>query len=66
MPDNIKLAGLKAILDNKTKYSTTAGVLELREAICKELKSDNNLDYLPENIVVTAGAKQALLNSILA
>lgn len=65
-PDNIKLAGLKAILDNKTKYTPAAGVLELREAICKKLKSDNNLDYSPENIVVTTGAKQALLNSILA
>ena len=34
-PGNIKLAALKAILDNKTKYTSEAGVLELREAICK-------------------------------
>ena len=42
------------------------GYLDLREAVCTKLKSDNDLDYEPENIVVSTGAKQSLANTILA
>jgi aspartate aminotransferase len=43
-----------------------AGYLDLREAVCSKFKRDNNLDYKPENIVVSTGAKQSLANAILA
>src|SRR5215207_7364834 len=65
-PQHIKDAAIKAINDNWSHYTPVAGYLELREAICTKLKRDNNLDYKPENIVVSTGAKQNLANVILA
>ena len=47
-------------------YTPVPGFLDLREAICGKFKRDNNLNYLPENIVVSTGAKQSLANAILA
>jgi aspartate aminotransferase len=52
--------------DNYSHYTPVAGYLDLREAVCTKLKRDNNLDYKPENIVVSTGAKQSLANAILA
>ncbi len=65
-PQHIKDAAIKAINDNWSHYTPVAGYLDLREAICGKLKRDNNLDYKPENIVVSTGAKQCLANAILA
>ncbi|MFO0415515.1 MAG: pyridoxal phosphate-dependent aminotransferase [Bacteroidota bacterium] len=65
-PKHIKEAAKKAVDDNYSHYTPVAGYLDLREAVCKKLKRDNNLDYLPENIVVSTGAKQSLANIILA
>lgn len=65
-PEHIKEAAKKAVDDNYSHYTPVAGYLDLREAVCKKLKRDNNLDYLPENIVVSTGAKQSLANIILA
>lgn len=65
-PEHIKEAAIKAIRDNWSHYAPVAGFLDLREAICTKLKRDNNLDYKPENIVVSTGAKQSLANTILA
>ena len=65
-PQHIKDAAIKAINDNWSHYTPVAGYLELREAVCHKLKRDNNLDYKPENIVVSTGAKQCLANAILA
>jgi aspartate aminotransferase len=65
-PEHIKEAAIKAIRDNWSHYTPVPGFLDLREAICAKLKRDNNLDYLPENIVVSTGAKQSLANAILA
>jgi len=65
-PNHIKEAAKKAVDDNYSHYTPVAGYLDLREAVCKKLKRDNNLDYLPENIVVSTGAKQSLANIILA
>jgi aspartate aminotransferase len=65
-PDHIKDAAIKAIHDNYTHYTPVPGFLDLREAICHKFKRDNNLDYKPENIVVSTGAKQSLANAILA
>jgi len=65
-PAHIKEAAKKAVDDNYSHYTPVAGYLDLREAVCRKLKRDNNLDYLPENIVVSTGAKQSLANVILA
>jgi aspartate aminotransferase len=65
-PQHIKEAAVKAINDNWSHYTPVAGFADLREAVCTKLKRDNGLDYLPENIVTSTGAKQSLANAILA
>lgn len=64
-PENICAAGIKAIENQKTKYTTVSGINELREAICAKLKRDNGLNYEPSQITVGTGAKQTLINCIL-
>ena len=61
-PDFIKEAAKKAIDENYSTYSPVDGYMELKEAICRKFKRDNNLDYNPANIVVSTGAKQSLYN----
>jgi aspartate aminotransferase len=61
-PDFIKEAAKKAIDENYSTYSPVDGYQELKEAICRKFKRDNNLDYKPANIVVSTGAKQSLYN----
>ncbi|OPL07477.1 MAG: aspartate aminotransferase [delta proteobacterium ML8_F1] len=65
-PDKVKEAAIKAIHENKTKYDNPAGVLELREAIVKKLKKDNQLDYDADQIVVSSGAKHSITNALMA
>ncbi len=65
-PKHIKDAAIKAINDNYSHYTPVAGYLDLKEAVCTKFKRDNNLEYKPENIVVSTGAKQSLANAILA
>lgn len=65
-PQHIKDAAIKAINDNWSHYTPVAGFLDLREAVCTKLKRDNNLDYKPEQIVTSTGAKQSLANVMLA
>lgn len=65
-PQHIKDAAIQAIHDNWSHYTPVPGFLDLREAVCTKLKRDNNLDYKPENIVTSTGAKQSLANTILA
>lgn len=65
-PEHIKQAAIKAINDNWSHYTPVPGFLDLREAVCTKLKRDNNLDYKPEQIVVSTGAKQSLANVLLA
>ena len=61
-PDFIKEAAKKAIDENYSTYSPVDGYMELKEAICRKFKRDNNLNYKPANIVVSTGAKQSLYN----
>ena len=61
-PDFIKEAAKKAIDENYSTYSPVDGYMELKEAICRKFKRDNNLDYKPANVVVSTGAKQSLYN----
>lgn len=65
-PEHIKEAARKAVTDNYSHYTPVAGYFDLREAICTKLKRDNNLDYKPENIVVSTGAKQSIANLVMA
>ena len=61
-PKHIKDAAIQAINDGKTKYTSVDGTPEIKEAIINKFKRDNNLDYKPENILVSTGAKQTLFN----
>ncbi|MBU0951473.1 MAG: pyridoxal phosphate-dependent aminotransferase [Elusimicrobia bacterium] len=65
-PANIKEAAKKAIDSGFTKYTPTSGTKELKEAVCKKFKNDNNLDYTPEQILVSCGAKHSIFNIIFA
>lgn len=65
-PEHIKKAAVAAVEENWSHYPPVAGYPELREAVCQKLKRDNNLDYKPENIVVSTGAKQSLANAVFA
>ncbi len=61
-PEFVKEAAKKAIDENYSQYTPVEGYLELREAICRKFKRDNNLEYKPSQIVVSTGAKQSLYN----
>ena len=65
-PEHIKQAAKDAIDQNFTYYPPVCGIPELREAICKKFKRENNLDFKPENILVSAGAKQSIANVVLS
>ena len=65
-PDIVKDAAKTAIDNNFTFYTPVSGYLDLRKAICTKLKRDNNLDYVPEQIVVSNGAKQSIANAMLS
>lgn len=62
VPERIKKAAFAAIDNNFSHYSPVPGFLDLRQAICEKLLRDNSLDYQPQQIVVSNGAKQAILN----
>ena len=65
-PDHIKKAAKEAIDQNFSYYTPVVGYLDLREAICRKFKRENNLDYSPEQIVVSTGAKQSIANALLS
>jgi aspartate aminotransferase len=65
-PVHIKEAAKRAVDENWSHYPPVAGYPDLRQAVCTKLKRDNNLDYQPENILVSTGAKQSLANAVLA
>jgi len=64
-PDVIKQAAKKAIDDNFSFYTHVSGYLELRQAICGKFLRDNNLEFAPDEIVVSTGAKQSIANAVL-
>jgi aspartate aminotransferase len=65
-PDFIKEAAIEAIKNGFTKYTPTTGIPELKKLICEKLKKDNSLNYSPEQIVVSCGAKHSIFNALLA
>lgn len=65
-PEHIKEAAKRAVDENWSHYPPVAGYPDLREAVCTKFKRDNNLDYKPENIIVSTGAKQSLAMAVMA
>lgn len=64
-PVSIKESAKKAIDKGFTKYTPTSGIKELKEAITKKFKNDNGLEYSPDEILVSCGAKHSIFNAIL-
>lgn len=65
-PKAIRDEAIDVIQNRSIGYTASSGIIELKEAICKKFKDDNNIDYSPENIVVSNGAKHSLFNTIQA
>jgi aspartate aminotransferase len=65
-PAAVKNAAKKAIDDNFSHYTPVSGYPELREAICNKLRRDNHLEFAPDQIVVSTGAKQSIANVMLS
>jgi len=64
-PENIREKAISAIREGFTHYTTSSGIIELKEAIIEKLKKDNNVEYKTSEIIVSNGAKQCLFNAIL-
>ena len=65
-PDHIKQAAIDALSKGMTKYTPASGTLQLKQAVARKLKRENNLDYEPKNIVISNGAKHSLTNIFMA
>ena len=65
-PDHIKEAAIKAIRDGFTKYTEVAGTPELKNAVINKFKNENNLEYKPDQILVSVGGKQSFYNLVQA
>lgn len=65
-PDFIKDAAKEALDQNFTRYTPVSGYLDLRQTICHKFKRDNGLEFTPEQIVVSTGAKHSIANAMLS
>src|SRR3990172_5336680 len=65
-PARIKEAAIRALQGGQTKYTEVGGIPELRAAVCHKLKRDQVLDYTPDEVVVSCGAKHTLYNIVMA
>ncbi len=65
-PDHIKQAAKDALDKGITRYTASSGTLELRKAVARKLKEDNGLEYSPNQVIITNGAKHALFNTFQA
>ena len=65
-PARIKAAAIRAMESGQTKYTEVGGVPELRAAVCQKFKRDNGLDYAPDEVTVSCGAKHTLYNIVMA
>src|SRR6516164_9838331 len=66
-PENIKEAAIKAIREGKaSKYTAVDGIAELKQAVAKKFKRENELDYKPSQIIIGTGGKQVLYNALIA
>ena len=65
-PTPIQDAACEAIRTGKTRYTAPVGILEVRKAVAEKLKKENGIDYAPEQIIMTSGAKHAVFNALAA
>ncbi len=65
-PKNIKLAAIDGINKGLTKYTNVDGMPELKNAVCNKFKRENNLEYLPEQVIIGVGGKQVIYNLFMA
>lgn len=65
-PENIKQAAIAAINAGYTKYTTVEGIAPLREAICSKFRRENQLEYKPDQVIVSVGGKHVIFNALLA
>src|SRR5712691_10163802 len=65
-PRRIKDAAVRAIEGGQTKYTEVGGIPELRAAVCQKFKRDHGLDYAPDEVTVSCGAKHTLFNIVMA
>lgn len=65
-PENIRKEAIRAIEEGLTKYTPASGIMELKKAVCEKFRIDNNLEYEPENIVISNGAKHSIYNALMA
>lgn len=63
-PENIQNSGINAIQSGNTRYTATAGIPDLKKAICEKFKNENGLEYKPKNIIVSSGAKHSIFNAL--
>src|SRR5437867_8394994 len=65
-PEPVKAAARTALDQNFTKYTSVAGIAELKRAICDRYRADYGVEYTDSEVIVTAGGKQALFNAALS
>ena len=65
-PEHIKAAAEQAMRDGHTRYTAVDGIPELKQAVCRKFKSENDIDYQPSEITVSSGCKQLLFNALMA
>lgn len=65
-PENIRKEGIRAIEEGLTRYTAASGIMELKEAICHNFKELDGLDFSPNNIIVSSGAKHSIYNALMA
>ena len=65
-PDNIKEACIRALNENKTKYTAASGIIELKKAVCQRMKEDCGVDYAPSQVVIASGAKRIVYLTVRA
>ena len=63
-PDFIKDASIQAIKDNYNSYTPVDGYQELKQAVCDKFERDNEINYMPNQVVISTGAKQSIANTI--
>ena len=65
-PDNIKEACIRALNENKTKYTPASGIIELKKAVCQRMKADCGVDYTPSQVLIASGAKHIVYLTVRA
>tara|TARA_B100000686_G_scaffold305938_1_gene344881 strand:- start:925 stop:2139 length:1215 start_codon:yes stop_codon:yes gene_type:complete len=65
-PEHIKMAAIEAINNGQTKYTAVDGTPDLKKAVIKKFKRDNNLDYNIDEVIISVGGKQVLFNALLS